>query len=427
MSNSNPQTWYQESSDFQAQSTPPPRDRVWDVCVVGGGLAGLTTARELLRLGCKVLLLEAGQVGSGASGRNGGFVASGFAEDTENLIPLCGLETVQRLHSYSQMGVEYVAGAIEELSPGARMGEGMCLVWRHRDTSVTEAQIAGYNRNFDEAFDCLSAAHLTALLDTKCYYCGIRDGRGFHIHPLAYVHAIAQDVEDRGGTLLEKTPVLAIERNAQAFSIATKEQNFHADQIVLCTSAYDRSLYPPLTQAVLPVATHIVVTEPLSAATNPIKTRMAIADTRRAGDYYRMIDDNRLLWGGKITTRVDTPSNLDTQMCAAIVDVFPQLVGVNFDYRWSGLMGYCTHKMPIIGKLETGLWAATAFGGHGLNTTAMAGLLVASAIAEGDERWRDFRHFPLRRVNNYLGKLGVQLSYWGMQVRDSWDEFRARP
>ena len=166
------------------------------------------------------------------------------------------------------------------------------------------------------------------------------------------------------------------------------------------------------------------MTEPLSDAINPIHTPAAISDTRRAGDYYCLVGDNRLLWGGKITTKSTPPRNLDHVMGKTMCSVYPQLDKVRIDYRWSGLMAYCLDKMPIIGEIQPGIWAATGFGGHGLNTTAMAGILIASAIANDDQRWRDFSPYPPRWAGGLAGRAGVQLSYWAMQARDWLDETR---
>jgi gamma-glutamylputrescine oxidase len=173
---------------------------------------------------------------------------------------------------------------------------------------------------------------------------------------------------------------------------------------------------------VLPIATYIAVTEPLAQLS--IKTSAAISDTRRAGDYYRLIDEGRILWGGKITTRISEPAHLADQMKADMVATYPELKNPRIDYAWAGLMGYAIHKMPLIGRDSEGQWFATAFGGHGLNTTAMAGLLLAGAIANGDDAYRRFSPFAPKWAFGQLGRLGVQSSYWWMKWRDKRDESR---
>ena len=263
-------------------------------------------------------------------------------------------------------------------------------------------------------------------MQSSRYFDALYDAEGFHIHPLNYVRALAAEVERLGGVIHENSRVTRLDLSGDVKACWVEKTVVRGGAIALCTSAYDRHLVQTVARAVLPVAAHVVVTEPLTEVGNPIATRAAIADTRRAGDYYRLVDDQRLLWGGKITTRQHPPRHLDEQMKRTFCATYPSLKNVGIDYAWSGLMGYARHKMPIIGELEPGLWVATAFGGHGLNTTAMAGCLVASGMVEGDDRWRDFHHFGPIWTGGSLGRIGVQASYWSMQLRDRFDEFRNR-
>jgi gamma-glutamylputrescine oxidase len=132
-----------------------------------------------------------------------------------------------------------------------------------------------------------------------------------------------------------------------------------------------------------------------------------------------------LLWGGRITTQVSEPSRLAEQMKGDMLATYPQLGNPRIDYSWAGLMGYALHKMPLIGKDKEGQWFATAFGGHGMNTTAMAGQLLARAIADGDDEYRRFAPFTPLWAGGQLGRIGVQSTYWWMQLRDKIDEARS--
>ena len=104
--------------------------------------------------------------------------------------------------------------------------------------------------------------------------------------------------------------------------------------------------------------------------------------------------------------------------------MFPQLDGIAVDYAWSGLMSYARHQMPQIGRIDDGLWLAQAFGGHGVAPTTFAGEALASAIAQGDTRWREFADFGLVSALKPAGFLGAQLSYWWAEARDAWKAAR---
>jgi hypothetical protein len=152
----------------------------------------------------------------------------------------------------------------------------------------------------------------------------------------------------------------------------------------------------------------------------------AVADTRRAGDYYRVIDDDRLLWGGRISTRTSEPRRLKAQIRRDILTVYPQLGDVEIEHAWAGTMAYAVHKMPQIGELAPGYWLASAFGGHGLNTTAMAGEMIARAILDGDDRWRLFSSYELVWAGGAFGRTAAQASFWLMQKRDAFTDWVSR-
>jgi len=309
------------------------------------------------------------------------------------------------------------------------MGEGKFSVSRYPAAESMQQAAARLTKTFHDPVEYLDTEALRSRIHTDRYFDGIFKPRGFQIHPLNYAIALAQQVLLKDGKIFENTPAMKIKpADLSGFqTVITESGRVQANHVILCTSGYDSGLYPPLSRAVLPVSTHVVVTEPLrSHQLDTIHTRCGIADTGNACDYYRLIDDNRLLWGGKITTARTQPKHLDQEMMAAITDVFPVFSTLKLDYRWSGLMGYCRHKMPLIRQTRDRCWIATAFGGHGLNTTAMAGNLVATAIAENDDRWQDFAAFDLKWNGGPLGQAAVQTSYWWMQAKDRFLETRAR-
>jgi gamma-glutamylputrescine oxidase len=223
--------------------------------------------------------------------------------------------------------------------------------------------------------------------------------------------------------IYEGSAVLSVETQGSGFAVKTAQGQIKAQHVVHCVSATGRHLHGASGSAVLPVATYVAVTEALQQ--DALATPEAISDTRRAGDYYRLVDGGkRILWGGRITTAVREPARLAEVMRGDMLSVFPQLGRPRMDFAWPGLMGYALHKMPLIGCGPDGQWYATAFGGHGLNTTAMGGMLVARAIATGDDTFRRFAPFGPRWAFGQLGRFGVQGSYWWMQLRDRIDERR---
>ena len=196
-----------------------------------------------------------------------------------------------------------------------------------------------------------------------------------------------------------------------------------ARSVVLACGGYLSGLDRRVDAAVMPIATYVVVTEPLGARMDEIlRTRAAVYDTRFAFDYYRPLPDTRLLWGGRISVRDRSPSRVRDLLRGDMLKVFPQLDGIRIDYAWSGLMSYARHQMPQIGQAEPGLWYAQAFGGHGVAPTTFAGEVVASAITGGDARWRQFADYGLVSAMKPAGYAAAQLSYWWAEFKDAWKD-----
>lgn len=418
------QTWY-EATVERAAAFPPLTGRVEaEACVIGGGLAGLTTALELSRRGVSVVLLEARRIAWAASGRNGGFVSNGFAEGMGNVAKRVGLEAAQALYQLSRHGTEFVRREIAETDPSIKAGDGWQGCIRYSNAAEKQAAVAEMTRDYGQDIQFLDVAETRARVNTTRYFQSSYDPTAFHMHPLRYALMLAGKAKVAGAVICENSAVLGVERQGAAYVVRTGQGQVRAQNVVYCVSSLDRSLHRATGRAVLPVATYIAVTEPLKQ--DVIRTRSAISDTRRAGNYYRLVDEGRLLWGGAITTRTSEPAHLAQRMKGDMVSVFPELGNPRIDYAWAGLMGYARHFMPLIGTDGQGQWWATAFGGHGMNTTAMGGMLIARAIAAKDDEFRRFSPFGPEWAGGPFGRVGVQAGYWYMQLKDRLDERRHR-
>jgi glycine/D-amino acid oxidase-like deaminating enzyme len=418
-----------------------------ETAIIGGGLAGLTTAWQLAAAGRDVTLVEANRIGWGASGRNAGFVAPGFAENIFAIERRVGKPQARQLYDLSRAGGRFVHERLADLDmTGLIGGHGWLKVVRHPDTSELEERAARMARNYDVDLALWPRQAVRETLVTERYFGALHDSEPFHIDPLAYAVALADDAQRRGAALHDGTLAVSLERSTGGWRIGTSGENgpgaLDARHVVLAGSAYQGldapALWPGLERAVVPVATYIVTTMPLGERLDAaIRFAGCIADTRRAGNYYRIVgsgDDRRLMWGGRITTARHEPARLAAMLKADMAAIYPQLGDAGIETAWSGLMGYQRTKMPIIGRIagarDAGLWALTAFGGHGMNTTAMGGGLIAGAIVGNDDSWRLFEPwhpgFIDRTIGgrNLIGQTAAQLVYWGMQARDRFEERR---
>ena len=417
-------TWYAATMVDAPQRAALAGDVDVDVCVIGAGLAGLTTAHELARRGWSVAVLEARRVAWNASGRNAGLVAPGFAERLETIVERLGLRRAKELWALSSAGVDYVRTTIRDMDlPGVEQTHGWLTVRRSDDEEAVLRLVAMLRVDFGVNAEACPTAEVREVLRTQVYYQAVHMPDAFHVHALNYALGLAAAAERAGARIYEDSPAVALDVLGVRKRIDTPNGRVRANHIVLAGGPHLGAVFPPVAGTVVPVASYLATTAPLGERlAQTITYPGAVSDTRRAGDYYRVIGGDRLMWGGRITTRLAPPRWLPMLLRRDIVRVYPQLADVQIEHAWAGTMSYAVHKMPQIGQLTPGVWLAGAFGGHGLNTTAMAGDLIARAIVERDDRWRLFSAYELVWAGGRIGPAAAQVVYWSMQVRDAIEE-----
>ncbi len=417
------ESWYRAVSGQQPPETTSRDKTQCRVCVVGAGFAGLATAIALHERGIDdVLVLEAGEVGHGASGRNGGFVFGGYSLSPEALAKQRGLKRAQEMYQLTTDAVDLIAQRVHKYQIDCQhKAAGIMLAdWFDRP-DLLQQQLEFMNREMGANWEFYPRSELRQQLDTERYYDGLLEPGGAHFNPLQYARGLASHLESVGIPVWQHSPATEIKPCGKRWQVNVAGTWVEADQVVLACGGYQKILNSPPRSAILPIATYIMVTEALpQQLPDLIRQPWAVYDTRFAFDYYRPLPDNRLLWGGRISIRDPQPKLVETMLRRDLARVFPQLAEVQVDYVWSGLMGYPRHQMPMIGQSSPGLWHVTGFGGHGVAPTTALGELLAAAISTGDQRYRWFDHYPLKPVFGHLGMLAAQLSYWQYAFRDWW-------
>ncbi|HET7847669.1 MAG TPA: FAD-binding oxidoreductase [Pseudolabrys sp.] len=425
------ETWYEATQVARPERPRLNVDLDADVCVIGAGFAGLTAAREIARRGWSVVVLEAKSVAWAASGRNTGFVLPGFAEELDDMIERIGLDHTKQLWALSQRGLTYVRETIARTKmPGVEPLPGWLFVSK-TDEGRELPELAERLRWIGAEAEAWSPDRVRAVLPSRYYFNAIYYPAAFHIHPLNYALGLAADAEAAGARIFENTPAVSIDASGVRKRIATPAARVRAAHVVLAGNVHLGALVPRLAATLVPITTYVMVTEPLGPRLHEIiRYRGAVSDGERADNHYRIVGGDRLQWSGRMTVWESSPRRFARGLVGDIRRNFPQLGEVTPAYVWRGTLGRSVHRMPQIGEITPGVWIASGFGGHGLNTTAMAGELVARGIVERDETWRLFAPYELVWAGGTLGRIAAQAIYWieqpGEMARQWLVRFRQR-
>jgi len=378
-------------------------DTQCDVAIVGGGLAGLSSAIDLRRRGFDVVLLEAREVGFGASGRNGGQAIHGLACDQETIERQLGLDAARQVWAMSIEALDLLRQRLQEhgidcdwrsgylgLATSARKGRAL-QAWAQR----TEA-VYGY------PMQRIEAAEIGRWIASPRYHSGIYDPRSGHLHPLKYTLGLARAAAAAGVRLHEHSPVLALAQGERP-ALRTATGTVHARQVLLAGNVYLQGVAPGLQARIMPVGTYIACSETLepALAASLVPTHAAVCDTDFVLDYFRATPDHRLLYGGRVSYSTLTPADLGESMRRRMVHTFPQLAGTRVAYAWGGFVDITMNRAPDFGRLPAvgaapNVYYLQGFSGHGLALTGLAGRLVAEAMAGDAGRFDVFARLQHR-------------------------------
>lgn len=392
-------SYYAASANPAPTPTPLAGDVTADVCVVGGGIAGCSTALHLAQRGYKVVLLESRQIGWGASGRSGGQAIVGYASGQQKLIDALGADDARKLWDISVEALALLRQLVDQHRIDCDLHWGqMHVAIKQRHKHALRAEQQEMERQFDYPhLRFVEREALESLLATRRYCAGLYDSGSGHLHPLNYTLGLAAAARAAGVEIHENTAAQDI-RHGDPVVIRCRSGQVKARFVALCCNAYIDGLAPKLDARIMPVGTYIVATAPLGEAriTQLMRENIAVTDMNFVLDYFRRSADHRLLFGGRVSY-----SGLDAFDTARatrkrMLNVFPQLQDVAIDYAWGGYVDITMSRAPDFGRLAPNAYYLQGFSGHGIALTGIAGKLVADAVAGHAERFDLFARIPHR-------------------------------
>lgn len=369
-----------------------------DICVVGAGYTGLSTALHLAEKGYQVAVIEGARVGWGASGRNGGQIVNGLNASLDTINRRYGDEVAAFVGTLLQEGAEIIYDRIDKYAIECDLKrKNIFAAYTAKQMKELEAKQILWRKHGMDDHEMLDKNQLKEHVGSEVYAGGMIDHSGAHLHPLNLALGEAAAIESHGGRIFEQTTLVSIEKQADGSQLLiTDKGQIRCKKVVLCGNAYLGKVIPQLVSRVMPVSTQIIATKPLGdeLANELIPGDVCIEDVRYILDYYRLSADKRMLFGGGTVYGGTDPADIKSKLLPNMLKVFPQLKGVDIDYAWSGNFALSFSRVPQMGKLEDNVYFAHGYSGHGVTGSHLFGRILAEAIDGNTARFDKFASVP---------------------------------
>ena len=385
-----------------------------DVCVIGAGFTGISTALHLAERGYNVHVLEANKVGWGASGRNGGQIIGGISGETR-LSKGLSKDDEKRVFEMGWQGHKIIRDRVSKYNIKCDLKQGyvdVAIKPKHvRDLENYAKVLDEYN--FDFGQELLNQDEVRQTLGTEKYIGGLKINYNGHLHPLNLCIGEAYAARALGAVISEKSPVIKITHGVKPV-VETQHGSVEADFVVLAGNAY-HFIEPKLRGAVLPVKSFIIGSEPLSSeVVNKINPQdLAVCDPNYILEYFRLSADKRLLFGRRFPYFGDNPEIIKNALIPKMLKVYPELKNTNFEFGWGGTIGVTVNRVPQLGRISDNIFYSQGYSGHGVNVTHLAGQIMADIVGGTAERFDVFSKikpiiFPGQHLfRNQLVSLGM--------------------
>ena len=360
-----------------------------DVCVVGGGYTGLSAALHLAERGFDVVLLEAHRVGFGASGRNGGQVGSGQRQDQDWLERAVGREQARRLWDLAEEAKGLVKSRVTDHAMPVTLHPGVAHAC-YSDAEVRASHRYGEKLGREYGYhqlETLDQTGIRRLIGSDVFKGGEVDRGAGHLHPLNYAIGLAKAAAAAGARLHEGSEVLRIVQGRQPV-VHTAQGIVTCNQVILAGNGYLGGLAPKVAARVMPINNFIVATAPLGDRARDILAEpIAVADSKFVVNYWRLSEDNRLLFGGGETYGYRFPSDIVKTVAKPMLAIYPQLKDTRIDFAWGGTLAITMNRMPCFTRPAPNILSASGYSGHGVAMASLAGKILAEATATLNTRF----------------------------------------
>ncbi|WP_263262057.1 FAD-binding oxidoreductase [Pseudomonas sp. RIT-PI-S] len=393
-----------------------------DVCVVGAGYTGLSSALHLLEQGFSVVIVEAAKVGFGASGRNGGQIVNSYSRDIDVIERTVGQRQAELLGAMAFEGGRIIRERVARYNIDCDLKDGgVFAAITSKQMGHLEAQKRLWERYGHTQLELMDQRRIREVVACDQYLGGMLDMSGGHIHPLNLALGEAAAVESLGGRIFEQTPATRIDRGPNPV-VHTPQGQVKAKFVIVAGNAYLGNLVPELSAKSMPCGTQVVTTEPLSdeLAHSLLPQDYCVEDCNYLLDYYRLTSDKRLIFGGGVVYGARDPANIEAIIRPKMLKAFPQLKNVKIDFAWTGNFLLTLSRLPQVGRIGDSIYYSQGCSGHGVTYTHLAGKVLAEALRGQAERFDAFAalpHYPFPGGHALRVPLSA-LGAWYYSLRD---------
>ena len=392
-----PRSYYADTAAHLDRFPAAKGDLTCDVCVVGAGFTGMSTAYHLAKRGYDVIVVEAQRVGFGASGRNGGQVSMGQRLDQEDLEAMLGDTQALQLWDIGAQAVDLVRELCRKDEVRTNFNDGIVhTVHRKRDHQHNSAYVDHMATKYGyDKIRLLDPEECRHLVNSPAYHGGTLDMGGGHVDPLELVLGLTRLAIGAGARVFEQSKVESIVEGDPAL-VKTQEAKIKARFVVLGCNGYLGNLQSHVAKHVMPINNFIVSTAPMDPARQEdiIRNNYAVADSKFVVNYFRFSDDHRLLFGGTESYGYRFPKDIAGAVRRPLTEIFPQLKTVEIDHAWGGTLAITMNRMPHYARIGGNILTMSGFSGAGVALGTLSGQIAAETIAGQAERFDVMANVP---------------------------------
>lgn len=415
-------SYYAATARYQTEYPQLRGSESADVCVIGAGFTGVSTALTLAERGYSVIVVEANRVGWGASGRNGGQMINGVG-GLSKIAKTHGSTVADLVWEMRWRGVDLIRRRVDGYSIDCDLKDG------YADAAIKPSQIRDIEETAEERakrgreypFAVWDRDEAREKLGSEAFHGAFVSYRDGHLHPLNLCLGEAQAAAGLGVRIFEQSPAEEIEHGSRP-AVRTPNGRVDADAVLIAGNAYSRLEPKKLSNLVFPAGSYIIATEPLPehVARSINAEDIAVCDLNEVVDYFRLSADRRLLYGGACNYSGRDPSDIAAYIRPRMLKIYPQLNDVRIEFQWGGKIGIVLNRSVSVGRIENNVYYCQGYSGHGVSGSHLMGEIMADAIGGTLERFDLFAEIPHFRIpgSRWIGNQIIALGMLYYKLKD---------